>query len=66
MSLILSYLPESLVQVMHIRWGPDHGIAQIRSHVQERKMLASNMDMSKIIQKDPQRNQKKNTVNMVQ
>ena len=66
LSMILSYLPESLVKVMHTKWGPEHGIAHIYAHVQERKSFATNLDMSKITQKDPKANARKNSVNVVQ
>ena len=66
LSMILSYLPESLVKVMHTKWGPDHGIAHIYAHVQERRSFATNLDLSKITQKDPKVKRKENSVNVVQ
>ena len=51
---------------MHTKWGPEHGIAHIYAHVQERKSFATNLDMSKITQKVPKANARKNSVNVVQ
>ena len=66
LAMILSYLPESMVKVMNTKWGPDHGIVEIYAHVQERRSFATNLDLSKIVQKDPKMKRKDGSVNMVQ
>ena len=66
LAMILSYLPESMVKVMNTKWGPDHGIVEIYAHVQERRSFATNLDLSKITQKDPKMKRKESSVNVVQ
>ena len=66
LALILAHLPEGLVNVIHKRWRPDHGLASIRTQVEDRLSVAPNVDMSRIYPRETQANPQRNSVNSVQ